>query len=226
MARRQAARSCDIGRPISQKVFGRVACVVPCMARQGRGPDSSAFRWGPIPGSTRPGRGPDAPVAAVRFGVPPLPSTRGEVTDGRQPVPTHVGRVRAAARPHLSCGLPSRRGGVTDGRQPVPTVGGRVRAAARHHLSCGLPPRRGEVTDGRQPVPTHVGRVRAAARPHLTCGSRSGDLHDSEVAADLRDHGLLGEEPEPDAEASSVLRAAHADLLGQAHGDLPPHHLD
>ena len=32
---------------------------------------------------------------------------RGEVTDGRQPVPTIVGRVRAAAWPHPSCGARS-----------------------------------------------------------------------------------------------------------------------
>ena len=47
------------------------------------------------------GRGTDAPVAAARFGVLPMPPTRGEVTDGRQPVPTIVCRGRAAARPHL-----------------------------------------------------------------------------------------------------------------------------
>ncbi len=87
-----------------------------------------------------------------------------------------------------------------------------------------MPPRRGEVTDGRQPVPTLVGRVRAAARPHLSCGSRSGDFHEAEVAADLRDHGLLGEEPKPNAEAMLGLRVACADLLGHAYWNLPSHH--
>ena len=59
-------------------------------------------------------RGPICPAA--RFGVLPMPTTRGESTDGQQPVPTLVGRVRAAARPHLStrpgmvCGRCRRRG--------------------------------------------------------------------------------------------------------------------
>ena len=172
MARRQAARSCDIGRPMFRKVFGRVACVVPCMTRQGRGPISRSTLVGRVRAAARPHR----PCG-------PLPPRRGEVTDGRQPVPTIVGRVRAAARPHLSCGpLPSRRGGVTAGRQPVPTLVDRVRAAARPHRSCGpLPSGRREVTDGRQPVPTLVGRVRAAARPHRSCGpmpSRRGEVTD------------------------------------------------
>ncbi len=94
------------------------------------------------------GRGPDAPVAAARFGVLPMPTTRGEVTDGRQPVPTIVGRV------------PLR------------------------------------------------------------------NLHESEVAADLREHGLLGEELQPDAEALLGLRAARADLLGHACWNLPSLHLN
>ena len=91
-----------------------------------------------------------------------------------------------------------------------------------------MPSTRGEVTDGRQPVPTLVGRVRAAARPHLSCGARSGDFHGAEVAADLRDHGLSGEEPDADAEALLGLRVACADLLGHAHAywNLPSHHLD
>ena len=100
-------------------------------------------------------------------------------------------------------------------------------AAARFGVLL-MPPKRGEVTDGRQPVPTLVGRVRAAARPHLSCGARSGDFHGSEAAADLRDHGLSREEPEPDAEALLGLRVACADLLGRAHAhwNLPSHHLD
>ena len=89
-----------------------------------------------------------------------------------------------------------------------------------------MPPTRGEVTDGRQPVPTLVGRIRAAARPHRSCGSRSGDFHESQVLADLRDHGLLGEEPGPDAEAILGLRIALADLLGHSCWNLPSHHLD
>jgi len=98
-------------------------------------------------------------------------------------------------------------------------------AAARFGV-LPMPPTRGEVTDGRQPVPTLVGRVRAAARPHLSCGSRSCDFHGSEVAADLRDHGLSGEEPGPDAEAMLGLRVARADLLGHADWNLSSLHLD
>ena len=89
-----------------------------------------------------------------------------------------------------------------------------------------MPPTRGVVTDGRQPVPTIVGRVRAAARPHLSCVSRSGDFHGSEVAADLSDHGLLREEPEPDAETILGLRVARAYLLGRAYWNLPSLHLN
>ena len=86
----------------------------------------------------------------------PAQAKRGEVTDGRQPVPTLVGRVRAAARPHLSCGpAQAKRGEVTDGQQPVPTLVGRVRAAARPHLSCG--PRSSEARRS---------HGRAAARPY------------------------------------------------------------
>ena len=98
-------------------------------------------------------------------------------------------------------------------------------AAARFGV-MPMPPTRREVTDGRQPVPTIVGRVRAAARPHLSCGSRSGDFHESEAAADLRHHGLSGEEPEPDAEALLGLRVVRADLLGHAYRNLPSLHLD
>ena len=93
-------------------------------------------------------------------------------------------------------------------------------------LAVDRGPTRGEVTDRRQPVPTIVGRVRAAARPHLSRGSRSGGFHESEVVADLRDHGLLGEVPEPNAEAMLGVRAARADLLGHAYWDLPSHRLD
>ena len=85
---------------------------------------------------------------------------------------------------------------------------------------------REEFTDGRQPVPTIVGRVRAAARPHLSCRSRSDDFHESEVTADLRDHGLSGEEPEPKAEALLGLRVARTDLLGQAYRNIPSYHLN
>jgi len=89
-----------------------------------------------------------------------------------------------------------------------------------------MPPTRGEVTDGRQPVPTLVGRVRAAARPHLSLGSRSRGFHESEVAADLGDLGLLGEELKLDAEAMPGLRVARADLLGHAYWDLLSLHLN
>ena len=98
-------------------------------------------------------------------------------------------------------------------------------AAARFGV-LPMPPTRGEVTDGQQPVPTIVGRVRAAARPHLSCGSRSGDFHESEVAAAPRDHGLSWEEPEPDAEAMLGLRVARANLIGHAYWNLPSHHLN
>ena len=102
------------------------------------------------------GRGPDASVAAARSGVLPMlptPSRRGTVTDGRQPVPTLVGRVRAAARPHLSARMPE----IAQARHSEASRSG----------GLPMPPTRGTVTDGRQPVPTLVGRVRAAARPHL-----------------------------------------------------------
>ena len=98
-------------------------------------------------------------------------------------------------------------------------------AAARFGV-LPMPPTRGEVTDGRQPVPTIVGRVRAAARPHLFCVSRSGYFHESEVAADFREHGLLGEELKPNAEAMLDLRVARANLLWHAYWNLPSLHLD
>ena len=106
-------------------------------------------------------------VAAAHFGALPMPPTRGGVTDGRQPVPTLVGRVHAAARPHRSCGpLPPTRGEVTDGRQPVPTLLGRVRAAARPHLVCGS--RSGTSRLGRscRPARTRIleGRARTQRR--------------------------------------------------------------
>ena len=123
------------------------------------------------------------------------------------------------AAPH---GVRSRRlkAELPTGRGPDAPV-----AAARFGL-LPMPPTRGEATDGRQPVPTLVGRVRAAALPHRSCGSRSGDFHESEASADLRDHGLSWEEPGPDAEALLGLRVARAKLLGHAHWDLPSHHLD
>ncbi len=93
-------------------------------------------------------------------------------------------------------------------------------AAARFGV-LPMPTTRGEVTDGRQPVPTILGRVRAAARPHLSRGSCSDVFHGAEIAADLRDHGFLGEAPEPNAEAMLGLRVARADLLRHAYRDLP-----
>ena len=72
-------------------------------------------------------------VAAAHFGALPMPPTRGEVTDGRQPVPTLVGRVRAAARPHLVCG--SRSGTSRLGRSCRPArtriLEGRARTQRR-----------------------------------------------------------------------------------------------
>ena len=121
---------------------------------------------------------------------------------------------RVHAAPH---GVRSRRleAELPTGRGPDAPV-----AAARFGL-LPMPPTRGEATDGRQPVPTLVGRVRAAAWPQLFSVSRSGDFHESEVAADHRDNGLVGEEPGPDAAAILGLRVARADLLGHAYLDIP-----
>ena len=96
-------------------------------------------------------------------------------------------------------------------------------AAARFGL-LPMPTTRGEVTDGRQPVPTVVGRVRAAALPHLSCGSRSGDFHQSEVAAATTDS--WGDEFKPNAEAMLGLRVARANLLGHVYWNPPSHHLN
>ena len=79
------------------------------------------------------GRGPDAPVAAARFGVLPMPPRRGEVTDGRQPVPTIVGRVRG-----------SRSGDfhdpeVADDLRDLRLLGGRARTRRRGRCSASAP---------------------------------------------------------------------------------------
>ncbi len=67
------------------------------------------------------GAGPDASVSAARLAALPMSPTRREVTDRRQPVPTIAGRVRVAARPHLSCESCS---GTSTGRTSLPISAG------------------------------------------------------------------------------------------------------
>ena len=77
-----------------------------------------------------------------------LPTTREESTDGQQPVPTLVGRVRAAARPYLSC-------------QGPPWVGSSRRPPrARLPGSSFIPPRPASMDALRQP--RYIGPVPVA----------------------------------------------------------------
>jgi len=80
-------------------------------------------------------------------------------------------------------------------------------------------------TGGSPSLPSWVGSALPRG-PICRPGCRSGDFDGPEVAADLRDHGLLGEEPEPKAEAMLGLRVARSDLLRHAYWNLPSHQLD
>ena len=81
-----------------------------------------------------------------------LPTTREEPTDGQQPVPTLVGRVRAAARPHLS------------GQGP-PWVGSSRRPPRARLPGSSLTPSRRTATSDRTPRPLSEKPTRSGGRP-------------------------------------------------------------
>ena len=225
---RRRRRRRSRGRFPSPALPGQVQRVSHCgatLSRDGTAPRTSGKMASRRAGSRRP-NGPgvigsgghvDGCGAELCSMWPSCPRRVGHRTPPSQP--EHV--VSGIARPRgpAWCAAQAPEGGTPNGAGPGCARG---RGSLRRAADAADPGR----SHGRAAVATLVDRVRAAARPHLSCRSRSGDFHGPEVAADLRDHGFLGEEPEPDAEAILGLRVARADLLGHADWKLPSHHLD